>query len=169
MASQFSLPYQLPPIDLIPPQAGGSLITSTIYPSMRNALKAWIVVKINQGNAATVAITPVQATSSSGAGSKAIGNSGLVTQPGAQIWLNDATATSDAFVAQANALNFTTDANVAAKEIIFEIVPEDFLDIPNGFNHIGITIGASNAANIVTATLHIYGSYEGATPPTSYV
>ena len=39
--------------------------------------------------------------------------------------------------------------------------------LPN--KDIGITIGASNAANIVTATLHIYGSYEGATPPTSYV
>ncbi len=169
MASQFSLPYQLPPIDLIPPQAGGSAITSTNYVSLRNALKAWLVVKVNQGNAATVAITPVQATSLAGAGSKALGNSGLVSQPGCQIWLNDATASSDLLVAQSNALNFTTDANVAAKEIIFEIVPEEFLDIPNGFNHLGVTIGASNAANIVTATLHIYGSFQGQSQPTSFV
>ncbi len=168
MASQMSLPYQLPPIDLISPQANGSAITTQVYASMRNALKAWIVVKVAQGNAATVAITPVQATSSSGTGSKAIGGADT-TVP---IWLNDDTSLatgSDGLVAQTAALNFTTDATTKNKIVVFEIAPEAALDIVNGFNHIGLNIGASNAANIVTATLHIYGSYEGATPPTSYV
>ena len=167
MASQFSLPYQLPPIDLIPPQAGGGSITSG-YVSMRNALKAWLVVKVNQGNAATVTITPLQATNSSGAGSKAIGGADAAVP----IWLDDNTSVStgsDALVAQTAALNFTTDANVASKEIIFELAPEAALDQPNGFNHIAVQIGASNAANIVTATLHILGSYQSASPPTAYV
>lgn len=168
MASQFSLPYQLPPIDLIPPQANGSAISAPIYVSLRNALKAWIVVKVAQGNAATVAITPVQATSSGGAGSKAIGGADT-TVP---IWLNDDTSLAtgaDAFVAQAAALNFTTDATTKNKIVVFELAPEAALDIVNGFNHIGVSIGASNAANIVTATLHIYGSYQGAVSPSSYV
>lgn len=168
MASQISLPYQFPPIDLISPQANGSAITTQVYASMRNALKAWIVVKVAQGNAATVAITPVQATSSSGAGSKAIGGADTA----APIWLNDDTSLAtggDAFAAQAPALSFTTDATVKNKIVIFELAPEAVLDIPNGFNHIGLNIGASNAANIVTATLHIYGSYEGASVPSSYV
>ena len=167
MASQFSLPYQLPPIDLIPPQAGGGSITSG-YVSMRNALKAWLVVKVAQGNAATVAITPVQATSSSGTGSKAIGGADT-TVP---IWLNDDTSLAtgaDAVVAQAAALNFTTDATTKNKIVVFELAPEAALDIVNGFNHIGVSIGASNAANIVTATLHMLGSYQSATPPTAYV
>ena len=165
MASQYSMVYQFPPIDLIAPQAGGSTVTSTNYASMRNALKAWLVVKINQGNAATVAITPQQATSLAGAGAKAIGGADTT----AQIWLNDATATGDLFVAQAVALNFTTDANVAAKIVVFELVPEAHLDLVNGFNHIGVSIAGSNAANIVTATLHIWGSFEGASIPTTYV
>ena len=168
MASQFSLQYQLPPIDLIPPQANGSAITAPVYANMRGALKAWIVVKIAQGNAATVAITPVQATSASGTGSKAIGGADT-TVP---IWLNDDTSLatgSDGFVAQTAALNFTTDANVKNKIVVFELSPEAALDIPNGFNHIGVNIGASNSANIVTATLHIYGSFQGATVPTTYV
>ncbi len=169
MASQFSLPYQLPPVDLIPPQTTSTSVTSTNYVNLRNCLKAWIVVKINQGNAATVTITPVQATSLSGAGSKALGNSGLTSQPGAQIWLVEPTASSDALVAQTPALNFTTDATVAAKEVIFEIVPEEFLDIPNGFNHLGLTIATSNTANVFTATIHIYGSFEGATLPTTLI
>ncbi len=171
MASQFSLPYQLPPIDLIAPQANGSLITSG-YVNLRNALKAWLVVKINQGNAATVAITPQQATSLTGTGAKALGNSGLTSQPGAQIWLVDNTSTSggsDLLVAQTAALNFTTDALLQQKIVIFEIVPEEFLDIPNGFNHLGVSIAASNAANIVTATLHLYESYQGQSQPTTYV
>lgn len=169
MASQFSLAYQLPPIDLIPPQTTTTTVTSSNYINLRNALKAWIVVKVNQGNAALVTITPVQATSLAGAGSKALGNSALTTQPGAQIWLVEPTASSDQLVAQTAALNFTTDATVAAKEVIFEIVPEEFLDIPNGFNHIGVTIATSNASNIFTATLHIYGSFEGQTLSTTLV
>lgn len=168
MGSQFSLPYQIPPIDLIAPQANGSAITSPVYASFRNALKAWIVVKVAQGNAATVAITPVQATSDTGTGSKAIGGADT-TVP---IWLNDDTSLatgSDALVAQTAALSFTTDATVKNKMVVFELLPEAALDLVNGFNHIGIQIGASSASNIVTATLHILGSYQGATPPTSYV
>lgn len=168
MASQFSLPYQLPPIDLIPPQANGSSITSPVYASLRNALKAWLVVKVAQGAANTVAITPVQATSDTGAGSKPIGGAD-VTVP---IWLNDDTSLatgSDLFVAQAPALNFTTDATLKNKIVVFELSPEAGFDLVNGFNHVGLQIGASSASNVVTATLHIYGSFQGAQPPSSYV
>ena len=167
MSSQFSLPYELPPINLLPPAADAGGRTSS-YVSLRNALKAWIVVTVNQGNAATVALTPKQAQDSAATGAKAIGGVDTVTP----IWLvNDSSTTtgSDVLVAQAAALNFTTDATTKNKIAIFEINPEAVLDVANGFDHIAITTGASNAANITSATLHILGSYRGASQPSSYV
>ena len=85
------------------------------------------------------------------------------------IWLNDATAASDALVAQAFGTSFTTDATLADKIVLFEIIPEDALDMVNGFNHITVSTSASNAANITSATLHVYGSYQGSVPPTTVI
>ena len=170
MSLYYSLPYQFPPIMLIPPQANGSSITSG-YVNVSNGLKIWLVVQINQGNAATVTITPRQATSLTGAGAKALGNSGLVSQPGASIWLVNNTSTSggsDILVAQTPALSYTTDATIAPKIVIFELVPEQFMDIPNGFDNLGVVISASNASNFVTATLHQGESYGGKNQPTTY-
>jgi hypothetical protein len=167
MSSQISLPYEFPPINLLPPAADAAGRTSS-YVSLRNALKAWLVVTVNQGNAATVALTPVQATSSAGAGSKAIGGLDTVTP----IWLVNDTSTStgsDALAVQTAALSFTTDATTKNKIVVFEINPAAVLDVANGFDHIAITTGASNAANITSATLHILESFRGASQPTSYV
>jgi len=161
MASQMSMAAQFPPVKLLPCAADAAGRTGA-YASLRNALKAWIVVEVNQGNAATVAITLLQATSIAGAGSKAISNA-------APIWLNNATAASDALVAQLAALGYTTDATIADKLVVFEIWPEDSLDLVNGFNHIAVQTGPSNAANITSATLHVYGSFQGAVPPSTMV
>jgi len=160
MARQFSLPAQIPPVSLLPAATDAAGRTGS-YRSLRNALKAYIVVEVNQGNAATVAITPLQAKDSSGTGSKAIAAS--------PIWLVADTSVSDALVSQVAAANLTTSAALKDKLVIFEIQPESALDVANGFNHIAVQTGASNAANITAAQLYILGSYEQATPPTSYV
>lgn len=159
MSRQFSMVAELSPVSLLAPAADAAGRTSS-YRSLKNADKAYVLVHINQGNAATVAITLLQAKDVSGTGSKA-----LAATP---IWLNDATASSDALVAQAAAAGFTTDANVADKLVLFEIEPEACLDVANGFRSIAVQTGASNAANITEAKLHILNSYKQATPPSSY-
>ena len=167
MSKQVSLPYEFPPINLLPPAADASGRTSS-YVSLRNAIKAWIVVTVNQGNASTVALTPKQAQDSSGTGTKAIGGVDTV----APIWLVNDTSTatgSDSLAVQTPALNFTTDATTKNKQVIFEINPAAVIDVANGFDHIAITTGASNAANITSATLHILGSYRGTSQPSAYV
>ena len=167
MASQFSLPYQLPPINLLPPAADAAGRTSS-YVSMRNALKAWIICTVNQGNAAQVTFSPLQAKDNVGTGSKAIGGADTT----APIWYvaNSAlSGGSDLLVAQAAALTFQTDVNLYNKIVIFELAPEGVLDLVNNFNHIAIQTSASNAANITSATLNLYGSFQGASQPTSYV
>jgi hypothetical protein len=161
MARQFSLPEILPPIELLNPAADSGGRTSTNYVNMGNFDKAWIVCHITQGNAATILLTPLQATSLAGAGSKAI--------TATQIWTNLNEAAADLFTKQANAANYTTDAGVEHKIVIFEISPQDCMDMANGFNHIGISTGASNAANITQAAIYGLARYQQAQPPTALV
>jgi len=159
MARQISMPYQFPPIALLAPAADSAGRTGS-YRSLRNAIKAWIVYHINQGNAATVELTPQQAQDSSGTNAKAIN--------AVPIWTNLNTSSSDALTAQAGAASYATDAGVHDKLIIFEILPEAALDLVNGFNHITAQTGASNAANITEAGLIIWEGQQGASAPTTY-
>jgi len=165
MASQLQMAAQFPPVKLLPCAADAAGRTGA-YASLRNALKAWIVCEVNQGAANTVALNVLQATSVAGAGAKAIG--GIEATP-LNTWLNDATASSDALTALGYLASYTTDATVADKLVVFEIVPEAALDLVNGFNHITVQTGASSASNITSATLHVYGSYQGAVPPSTMV
>lgn len=157
MGRQFSLPYQIPPTAMLAPAADAAGRTS-FYFSLKNAVKAWIVCHVNQGNAATVQLTPLQAQDVSGTGSKAIAAT--------PIWSNPDTATVAApGTKQSDAANFTTSAAVKDKIVIFEITPEQALDVNNGFKTIAVQTGASNAANITAAELFILGAFEQASPP----
>ena len=160
MARNFSLVYQIPPVMLLAPAADADGRTSP-YRSLKNAAdKAYIVCHINQGNAAQVTLTPYQAKDVSGTGAKAIN--------AVPIYLNNAAAASDAFVQQASAANFTTDATLADKLVIFEITPDIALDLVNGYRTIGVATSASNAANITEATLLVLGAVQGASAPSTF-
>ena len=159
MARNFSMPYQIPPVALLAPAADAAGRTSP-YRTLKNAMKAYIVCHINQGNAAQVTLTPLQARDVSGTGSKAIN--------AVPIFLNDATAVSDALVQQLAAANFQTDATLADKFVVFEITPDVALDIANGFRTIGVSTSASNAANITEVTLFVLEGMQGASAPTTY-
>ena len=161
MARQFSLPFQIPPTALLAPAADAAGRSSS-FVSLKNALKAWIVCHVNQGNAATVALTPEQATAVAGTSAKVI--------TATPIWANLDTATIAApGVKETDAANFTTDAAVKDKIVIFEIVPEQCMDVANGFDCINVTTGASNAANITSAEIYILGAYQQASPPSPLV
>lgn len=132
------------------------------YASLKNALKAYVLVEVNQGNAATVALTVLQATNVSGAGSAVVN-----AMP---IALVDATGTTDAFVVQTPAANFTTDATLADKLVLFEILPEAVLNVAGGYDCIAIQTGASNAANVTRAELVIIPAVHaiGASQPSTF-
>jgi hypothetical protein len=164
MSKQFNFVYQAPPIGLVPPQADAGGVTSP-YKSLRNVSgKVAVVVHINQGNAATVTVSLLQATTSTGTGSKAVG-----TQASPPIFYNANSTLSDTLVAQTPANSFTTDATLADKFVVFEFDPADALDLANGFNHLAVQIGASNAANIVEAHMEYLGRYQQAVPPASEI
>ena len=160
MADQFSLVYSAPPVALLPAAADAAGRTSA-YRDLRNAHKAYVIAHVNQGNAATVALSLMQAQDVLGTGAKAISAS-------MPIWYQANTATSDLNVAQAAAASFTTDVNLFDKIIIFEILPETALDVANGFKTIAVVTGASNVANITEAVLIAANAYQGASQPTTY-
>jgi hypothetical protein len=156
MARQFSLPEIIPPVELLAPAADAAGRTSR-YVDIGKLDKAWIVCHVNQGNAATVQLTPLQAQNNSGGGSKAIGAT--------FIWADLNESAGDQFTKETSAANFTTDAGTNSKIVIFEISPQDCLDLVNGFYFIAIQTGASNAANITEATILGLHRYQQAQPP----
>jgi hypothetical protein len=160
MAKQISLPYSFPPVALLAAAADAAGRTSS-YRNLSNAHKAYVIAHINQGNAATVALTLTQAKDVSGTGAKAV----TAAMP---IWLQADTSVSDANTVQTAAASFTTDATTKDKIVIFEILPEAVLDVANGFKTIALTTGASNAANITEAILIVIEAYQGASQPTTY-
>lgn len=132
------------------------------YISLKNARVGYVVVHMDQGNAATVALTIEQAQDVAGTGSKAI----TVAVP---IWANQDLAASDALVRQTDAVSFTTSAAVKHKQVIFQIDPA-YLDIDGGFDCITVKSGASNAANITAAQYFLCDlRFAQATPPSAIV
>ena len=160
MARQYSLPYQFPPVGLLAPAADAAGRTSS-YRTLKGAQKAWLVCRVNQGNAAQVTFTPLQAQDVSGTGSKAIN--------AVPVWLVNAVATSDKLAPQTAAANFQADATLADKIVIFEITPEVALDEANGFKTIAVQTSASNAANITESHLVVWQRYQGQDVISTYV
>jgi hypothetical protein len=160
MGNPFCLPENLKIVEAISPAADAGGRSSDVV-SLKNALMAWIVIHITQGNAATVALTPMQATDVAAATNK-------VLSQNAKIWADLDCAVSDAFVRLADAKNYTTDAGVKHKQIIFQIDPAE-LDVAGGYDCLYFTTGASNAANITEAQFYILERYAASTPPSAIV
>lgn len=157
---KFCLPEELKLVSLLAPAADAAGRTGA-YVTLKNCFRAYIVVHMTQGNAATVALTINQASAVAGTGAKVITNT-------VRIWSNLDMAASDALVSRTAAVNYTTDAGVKLKMVVFEIEPVA-LDLDNGFDCITVATGASNAANITAAWVLLDCNYEGATPPTAVV
>jgi hypothetical protein len=144
MSRQFSIPEQTPFVEVLAPAADAAGRTGT-YVNLRNALKAWLVCGINQGNVAQVTFSPLQAQDVAGTGSKPIAAT--------RIHVNQDRAASDIGAWVAAAANLQLSATLKSKIAIFEIVPEQVLDVTNGFRTITVQTSASNAANITQAML----------------
>lgn len=160
MSKQFSLVYQLPPVAMLAPEADAAGRVSP-YRNIKAASKAYVVARVNQGFADNVTLTLTQAQDVAGTGAKA-----LAAVP---IWLNDNTATTDAYAIQPAAASFSTDTTLADKIVVFEILPEAAFDVANGFTTIALATGASNAANITAADLFVLTDFAGASLPSTYV
>jgi len=168
MARQFRLWEHAQVVNLLPNAADAAGRTSG-YISVAYGHKVFIVCEVNQGNAAQVTFTPLQATNSAGANAKAIGSAPIAANPNTAI-----SGGSDQFTFPAAAANYQTDVGINNKIVIFEIDPAEVMDINNtavgAFNHIAIQTSASNAANITSARAIVTPLRDARqNPPTTYV
>lgn len=154
--SSTCLPEEFKAVGVMAPAADAAGRTSR-YVSLKNAHKAWVRVYVNQGNAATIALAILQATTVAGAGSKAITSA-------VPIWANQDVAAGDTATRQTDAVSFTTSAAVKEKQVWFQIDPAS-LDLAGGFDCIAVSTGASNAANITSAEIFVETRYPAANPP----
>ena len=153
------IPQNLPIVQAIAPQTTNGAVTGD-YISLKNAIKAWIVVHLTQAAAHATAITVEQATVVAGTDDKAITNV-------VPIWANEDVATSDALVRQTDAVSYTVTADVKNKIVIFQIDPAT-LDMANGFDCIVVkTAASSEVTNLVCAEYLLETKYSQATPPTA--
>lgn len=171
MGRQFRLWENAEVVSLLKPAADAGGRTSA-YVSLKNGHKAFIVCYINQGNAAQVTLSPLQATDNAGSNSKAIGVTPIATN------LDADTTPADQFAMQAATATYQTDAGTKTKIVIFEIDPDECMDINNtalglnqgAFNHIAIQTSASNAGNITAALLVVQPlRFAQQNPPTANV
>jgi len=152
----FGIPQGLMFYDLLPPAADAAGRTSA-YLSLKGAVKAWIVCYINQGNAATILLSPMQAL--------AVAGTSAIACNASRIWTKLDEALAD-FTMQTEGTTYTTDAGTKRKFVVFEIDPNKSLS-PNHatgvYDCVAVSTGASNAANITSAILVIQPKYAGAT------
>ena len=160
MAVPRSLIQQMQIVQVLQPATDAAGRTGA-YLSLKNSGKVAIIVHIQQGNAATIALNLLQAQDVSGTGSKALVAS--------QLAVNLDESASTLLVAQAAASTYTTDVGVKNKIVVFE-VDEAALDINNGFTTVTVQTGASNVANVTAAVFLGYAErYAGATMPLANV
>jgi hypothetical protein len=159
--TKFTLPHEMKIVEAIAPATDAAGRSSAAV-SLKNVGKAYIMLHINQGNAATILITAMQATNIAKAGGKALANAG-------PIWVNLDTSVSDTLVRAIDGVNYTTDAAVKNKQVIIEVDPT-LLDVENGFDCLYFTTGASNVANITQGQFLLADlRYRQSTPPSVIV
>jgi hypothetical protein len=143
------IPETLLPVGVLDPAADAAGRTG-LYISKKNVQRLFLLAYITQGNAATVKLTPTQASAVAGTGAKALTGT-------CRIWANE-DAAAQTFTRQTDAKDFTTSAALKDKIVIFEITGAE-LDVANGFDCVTIATGASHAANITSVIALVDGRY----------
>lgn len=140
-------------VEAIKPQTGGSA-RSGDWVSLKNWHHLTILVQIAMGNAATTAITVDKATDVSGTGESA----GITLANAYRIPVG--ASASDTPTKLASGASITSAATGSGSEIYaIEIDPAE---LGAGFDCVELELGASNAANLVSALYILSGPRYGA-------
>ena len=145
-------PEMIHVVDVMTPAADAAGRNSDAV-SLKNFSLAIVEASINQGNAATIALTLQQCTAVDGTGAKAL----TVNVP---IFASQDVggASGDVLTRQTDGVAFTTSAALTRKTVRFVIDPAT-LDLAGGFDCLRVTTGASNAANITSARVILTPTY----------
>ncbi len=129
------------------------------YVSLKNAIKAWIVLQFTQAAGHATSIQPQKATAVAPTGAVSVTSS-------YKIWSNLATATTDTLVARTAAVSYALSTATTKMMVVIEIDPR--LEFADSYDVLGCTISdSSQATNFVSGMYIIQTAYEQATPPTA--
>ena len=158
----FCYPEHCKIVRALEPQAGGAVTGD--YVSLKNVHMAWVQVHITQAQANTVKININKATAVLPSDATAI----TVAVP---IWSNLDCAASDLLVRRTDAVNYTTDAGVKHKIIIFQIDPASLgaLAGTGPYDCIAVETEASHADNLTEAHYVLQERYAADQPPSAII
>lgn len=156
---KLNLPQDCKIVQAIAPETtNGALVGD--YVSLKNIVRAWIVVSLKQAVAHATAITVEKATNVAGDGSTAI----TVEVP---IFSNLDISTSDALTKRAAAVNYTVDAVAKDKVVVFQVDPAT---LGSGYDCICVKTAASGqGTNIASALYILENKYAGDGAPSAIV
>jgi hypothetical protein len=151
-----SLPSECKVVQLKSPTTTSSAIT-TRYVSLKNALKAWIVVNLTQAVGHATPLTPRRATDVAGSGAANLAGNVL-------IWACEDTVLGEIAPVPA-AGSYTVASDIKNKQVIFEVDPAA---LGEGFDCLALLIGASaQITNFASVDVYLLSRYQQATPPSA--
>jgi hypothetical protein len=153
-----TIPQNVLVINALKPQTNADALTGT-YINLKTAHRAWVVFHMNQVNAAQATLSLKKAMVVAGTDAVAV----TETFP---IFANLDCDASDIFGRAANAASYQLDVALKTKLVVFQIDPE----ILGAYDCLAAVVGASNVANLVSATYLIEPRYaEGENQPSVLV
>lgn len=133
-------------VEAIKPQTGGSA-RSGDWVSMKLWHHLTIIISIAMGNAATTAITVDKATAVDGSGN----SDGITIAHAYKI----SSSSSDAPTKLSSGTSITSSATGSGSEMF--VIEIDAAELGDGYDCVQVELGASNAANLVSATYILSG------------
>jgi hypothetical protein len=153
-----SLPTRFKIATAFAPKTTNAALTS-IPVTLKNAVKAWLILSFTNAVGFASAPTIKQATDIA-IGTNAAG-------PTCRIWANEDVAATDTLVAQTAAALYTMAADIKLKLVVFEIDPASLTD---GYDVVYCTIATSSqATNFVSGEWILQTNFAQATPPSAIV
>lgn len=156
----FSIPENAVVITGTPPvTTNGGITCDNIW--VKNFHKIYVVASLTQAVAHATGIDPVQSSALAGGDAKALSEV-------CRIWYVSDVEASDVPVLQDAAKTFNVDADVAKMMVIFEIIPEQHMDVNEEFCVLGCTLDNSGQASNLANVLYIgVPRYQQEVPPTA--
>lgn len=151
------IPEGLFPVSMIKPTTTNTEIT-TDYLSLKNVVRAWIVVHLTQAVGHATLITPKRATAVDGTGAAVLTNV-------VPIWYGNVTTSTSALTRQTDAVNYTMGGSVTGDVyVIFQIDPEN---LGSTYDVLGLVIAASSqATNFAEVTCWVQPKFPAKTADT---
>ena len=158
MSGGLSIPQGVLPVQLLAPTTTNGGATSRGV-SLKNAIRAFIVVDLKQAVGHATAISLRQA--------KEIALTNNAAGPSVPNWKNEDCAASDALTKNADGASVTVTNDVKSKQVIFQVDP---VKLSADYDVVYVTAAdSSQATNFLSAVAYLVPRYAGDAPPSAVV